>query len=208
MHETDVAQVLVQARCVEINLSEAIEFRGGILSPIYIDSRRITSVPFLWDYLLERYLATLSEYSGSVPVGVESGSIGIAAVLAYRLNVPWSYVYKKPKKRGTKRQVAGADVSGRKVVVIEDMMTTGKTTLDVTKVLREHGAHIQACIAIATYNFAEKEGGARARERFGADCPLHELTTIPLILDALSEHGHELSEDIAEVRKWYERMSQ
>jgi orotate phosphoribosyltransferase len=133
-----------------------------------------------------------------VVAGVEAAGIPHSAALGFRIGKPSVFVRKQAKEHGMKKLVEGGDVTGRHIVLVEDLVTTGGSSLAAVEQLRAEGAIVNDCLAIVSYGFAE------AAEKFAAaNVKLHTLTTFSEVLDAASAAGRVSQADAAEVRTWF-----
>jgi orotate phosphoribosyltransferase len=194
-----VAAAMLDIGAVGFRPHAPITFKSGIVSPVYCDNRRFPFHPQAWSTVIAGFRELLD--SGGFPSdilgGVEAAGIPHSAALGYAANKPSVFIRKESKAHGTKKRVEGGDVSGRRVVLVEDLVTTGLSSLSGVEALRAEGAIVTDCLAIIAYGFAE------AAEAFrGADITLHTLTTFSQVL-ALAEARSLLSPaDAEDVRAW------
>ena len=175
-----VARALLEAGAVTVTAHAPVTFKSGIRSPVYIDSRRLIFHPGPWHVVTEAFVERVSAIAGGVDVvaGVESAGIPHSSALAYSARLPSVFVRKQAKGHGLRRRIEGGDVAGRRVVLVEDMVTTGGSSLSALEVLRDVGAVVDVCLAIASYGFTEAtDSFASARVSLGV------LTTIETVLD-------------------------
>lgn len=149
------AELLLQIKAIKLSPEEPFTWASGWKSPIYCDNRIVLSFPEIRNYLKEEMAKHIeSEYSKpDVIAGVATGAIGIGMLVAQYLNLPFIYVRPEPKKHGRKNQIEGQLNSGHSVVVIEDLISTGKSSLNAVKALEEAGANVKGMVAIFTYGF-------------------------------------------------------
>lgn len=191
-----VARALLEAGTVTLRPDKPVTFRSGLRSPVYVDNRRLISRPGPWRTVIEAFAVALPE--GDVVIaGVESAGIPHSSALAFATGQPSVFVRKAPKEHGLVRRIEGGDVGGRRVVLVEDMVTTGGSSLSAVEALRDAGAEMAGCMAIITYGFPE------ALAAFGAAGV--ELTTLTsfetVIVEALSR-GTIGDREAALVRAW------
>ena len=189
IHESSlaVAQALWQIGAVGYSADKPVTFKSGIISPVYVDNRRLPYHPAQWHVIIDQF-AALVQHNPNPPdviAGVETAGIPHSAALAYTLNIPSVYVRKQPKDHGTKSRIEGGDVTGKRVLLIEDMVTTGESSLAAVEALREAGAVVEGCLAIITYGFDETQ---RAFE--SANVALNTLTTFMMVVGAGREQGY------------------
>jgi len=179
-----IALSLVQIGAVKFTPNNPIKFKSGILSPVYVDNRIIPYHPTVWEKVISQFIhiATHTCTSFDIVAGIATGGIPHSAVIGYQLKKPAVYVRKEEKEHGLKNRVEGGDVSNKNVLLVEDMITTGGSSLSGVLALRDSGAVVSECIAIVSYDFPE------AKQAFAsANMHLHTLTTFPIILSEARE---------------------
>ena len=149
------AELLLQINAIKLQPQNPFTWASGWQSPIYCDNRITLSYPQIRNYLRENMARQIEELYGKPDLiaGVATGAIGIAILVADYLNIPFVYVRPEPKKHGRQNQVEGALEEGQHVVVVEDLISTGNSSLMAVKALEEAGAHIKGMMAIFTYGF-------------------------------------------------------
>ncbi|MFN3804240.1 MAG: orotate phosphoribosyltransferase [Pyrobaculum sp.] len=130
-----------------IELSKVVKFgrfqlSSGLESPFYVDLREVLGDPELFQWVVHQYRSILSRLDFEVIIGVATGGIPYASVLGYLMKKPFGYVRIEAKKHGLRRLVEGADVSNRRLVVIDDVLTTGRSVVEVLNAVREAGGHV------------------------------------------------------------------
>ena len=153
------AELLLQVNAIKLNPSNPFQWASGWKSPIYCDNRVTLSYPSVRIYLKEE-LAKIVELEYGKPdviAGVATGAIAIGILVAQELGVPFVYVRPEPKKHGRKNQIEGHLESGQNVVVIEDLISTGKSSLNAVSALKEEGAVVKGMVAIFSYGFKVAE---------------------------------------------------
>jgi orotate phosphoribosyltransferase len=181
-----IAEHLLNINAVMFLLEKPLRFKSGMVSPIYVDNRCLIFHPEAWHDVIEALSSDIEarKIKFDVIAGVETAGIPHASALAYRLNTPNIFVRKQPKTHGTKNRVEGGDVRGKQVLLIEDHISTGLSSLDSVEALRESGAIVTDCMSITSYNFAE------ATAAFAdAKVTPHTLQTFGIILDIAVETG-------------------
>ena len=149
-----VARALLAAGTVALTPDEPVTFKSGLRSPVYVDNRRLIFQPQPWRVVVDAFAANLPE--GEVVIaGVESAGIPHSSALAFASGQPSVFVRKAAKGHGLGRRIEGGDVAGRRTVLLEDMVTTGGSSLSAVEALREAGAEVADCFAIITYGFSE-----------------------------------------------------
>jgi orotate phosphoribosyltransferase len=154
-----VAEALVDIGAVGFVPDTPIRFKSGILSPIYIDNRRLPYHSTQWHIVIESFQAQIENKALAYDViaGVAVGGVPHSSALAYMLNMPSVFVRKDAKEHGTKKLVEGGDVTAKRVLLVEDLVTTGGSSLNGVAALRDEGALVSDLVAIVSYGFTEAE---------------------------------------------------
>ena len=152
-----VAEKLLQINAIKLSIHKPFTWASGWKSPIYCDNRKILSYPYARDYIKSEMCNILFQlYSGAeILAGVGTAGIPWGAMAADQLKMPFIYVRPKPKEHGLGNQIEGFYEKGKKVVVIEDLISTGKSSLLVAEVLKNAGLHIEGLVSIFNYGFGE-----------------------------------------------------
>lgn len=183
--QKSVAAALLNIGAVGFSPDKPVTFKMGIISPVYVDNRIFPFHPKEWATVIHGFGELLDQIAGDyVIAGVETAGIPHSAALGYYLDKPSVFVRKKPKDHGTKKLVEGGDVNGRNVVLVEDLVSTGDSSVTGIGSLRAEGATVEHCLVIVTYGFEEAETAFRE-----AGVNLHPLTTFPVILEQAVELG-------------------
>ncbi len=194
-----VAEKLLQAQAVKLSPDQPFTWASGWKSPIYCDNRRVLSFPFIRDFVKSELCnQVFSEFpDADLLAGVATAGIAWGAMTADQLKLPYIYVRPKPKEHGLGNQIEGYYEAGQKAVVIEDLVSTGKSSLQVVEVLRNAGVEVVGMVAIFTYDFPQASQAFQE-----AAVPLHTLTNYPALLELAAEKG-QLSPAAQEVLlKW------
>ena len=149
------AELLLQINAIKLQPNNPFTWASGWKSPIYCDNRIVLSYPQIRNYVRETLARQIEELYGKPDViaGVATGAIGIGALVADYLNVPFVYVRPEAKKHGRQNQVEGYIEKGQTVVVVEDLISTGKSSLNAVKALKESKVNIKGMVAIFSYSF-------------------------------------------------------
>ena len=149
------AEFLLQIKAIKLNPTEPFNWASGWKSPIYCDNRITLSFPAVRNFLKEEIAKLVEEKHGKPDViaGVATGAIAIGVLVAQELGVPFVYVRPEAKKHGRKNQIEGHIEKGQNVVVIEDLISTGKSSLQAVEALKEADVTIKGMVAIFTYGF-------------------------------------------------------
>lgn len=194
-----VAEALLEIEAVVFTPKDPITFKSGILSPVYIDNRRLPFWPAQWQIVIEgfRDLIALHGIAYDVIAGIEAAGIPHSAALAYLTKTRSVFVRKQPKEHGTRSRIEGGDVSGRRVLLIEDLVTTGGSSLAGVEALREAGAEVKDCLCITSYGLPE---AGRAFDEAGVR--LHPLTPFASIVVEASKRGLFSDRELTTLEAW------
>ncbi len=200
-----LAKSLMNIKAVLLRPQEPFTWASGWHSPIYCDNRRILSHPELRaqvaQWLADKAMELYPE--AEVVAGVATGAIAHGVLAADRMQKPFVYVRPKPKDHGTGSQIEGELAPGKKVVVIEDLISTGMSSLAAVKALRDAGAQVLGMVAIFTYGFD------LAAQRFEEDkVRLDTLSNYSALVDVASETGYISSAAKSLLHEWRENPSE
>lgn len=149
------AELLLQINAIKLNPENPFTWASGWKSPIYCDNRVILSYPTIRNYVREEMAKQVENLYGKPDViaGVATGAIGIGILVAEAMGLPFVYVRPEPKSHGRKNQIEGHLESRQNVVVIEDLISTGKSSLNAVNALKDVGAEVKGMLAIFSYGF-------------------------------------------------------
>jgi orotate phosphoribosyltransferase len=149
------AEVLLHINAIKLNPKTPFNWASGWKSPIYCDNRMVLSYPAIRNYIKSEMAKKLENTFGKPDViaGVATGAIGIGALVAEELGLPFVYVRPEPKKHGRKNQIEGHLEKGQNVVIVEDLISTGKSSLAAVDALKSAGATVKGMVAIFSYGF-------------------------------------------------------
>lgn len=196
-----VAEKLLQANAVKLSPENPFTWASGWKSPIYCDNRSVLSYPFIRDFIKSEMCNVLFEQFGEADAlaGVATAGIAWGAMAADQLKLPFLYVRPKPKDHGLGNQIEGRYEPGQKIVVIEDLVSTGKSSLQAVDALVAAGLEIAGMVSIFTYDFSV------ARETFAArGLKYHPLTSYPMLLELAQEKGIIQPEQAGQLLQWRE----
>ncbi|MDI9311346.1 MAG: orotate phosphoribosyltransferase [Limnohabitans sp.] len=153
------AELLLQINAIKLNSKNPFTWASGWKSPIYCDNRVILSFPAIRNFIRDEFSKNIEKQFGKPDViaGVATGAIGAGVLVAQELGLPFVYVRPEPKKHGRMNQVEGFLQKGQNVVVVEDLISTGKSSLLAVEALRNEGANVKGMAAIFTYGFPVAE---------------------------------------------------
>jgi orotate phosphoribosyltransferase len=193
------AEKLLQAEAVRLSPQQPFTWASGWRSPIYCDNRRILSQPFVRDYIKSELCNVVFEKYPDTELiaGVATAGIAWGAMVADQLKLPFIYVRPKPKEHGLGNQIEGHYTPGQKTVVIEDLISTGKSSLQVVEVLKQNGVDVIGMVSIFNYQFNIAD---EAFKKLGLS--FHSLTNYPSLLSLAGEKGLIRKEDEEILLKW------
>ncbi len=196
-----VAEFLLQIKAVKLQPQRPFTWAGGWISPIYCDNRITLSFPKIRTYIRQEFVRVIQETYGKPEViaGVATGGIAQGVLVAQELGVPFIYVRDGSKGHGMQNRIEGHIDSGKSVVVLEDLVSTGKSSLSAVEALRGAGYEVKGMAAIFTYGFD------RAKENFVAqDCPLVTLTDYSYLIDQALKSEYITKRELDSLKKWRE----
>ncbi|MDG1332246.1 MAG: orotate phosphoribosyltransferase [Crocinitomicaceae bacterium] len=194
-----VAEFLLQIKAVKLQPNDPFTWASGIKSPIYCDNRVTLSYPNIRTFIRQEYAETLVEAFGKPDViaGVATGGIAQGALVAQELGLPFIYVRSEAKKHGMGNQIEGYFEEGQKVVLIEDLISTGGSSLKAVDALRDANLDVKGLVAIFTYGFKV------AKVNFeNAKCPYRTLTNYDVLLEHAKENNIISEEEARSLLEW------
>ena len=185
-NEKAVAEKLLQVGAVKLSPSEPFTWASGWKSPIYCDNRKVLSFPYVRDFIKSEMCNVIFEKFGEADMlaGVATAGIPWGAMAADQLKLPYIYVRPKPKEHGLGNQIEGAYESSNKILVIEDLISTGKSSLQVVDVLRNAGLQVIGMVSIFNYGFNIADEAFQK-----ANVPFKSLTNYASMIDLAVEKG-------------------
>jgi orotate phosphoribosyltransferase len=193
------AEYLLQIKAIKLQPSNPFTWASGWKSPIYCDNRKTLSFPVVRSFIRDSFAEMIKEYfSGAELVaGVATGAIAHGVLAAEKLGLPFIYVRSEAKEHGLGNQIEGYFEPGQKVVVIEDLISTGSSSLGAVKALRDSGCHLLGMAAIFTYEFKKAADGFAA-----AGCKLHTLSNYSTLISTAVETGYINKQDVETLKQW------
>lgn len=194
-----IAEYLLQIKAIKLQPSNPFTWASGWKSPIYCDNRKTLSFPEVRSFIRDSFSRVVSEcYPGAELVaGVATGAIAHGVLVAEKLGLPFIYVRSEPKEHGLGNQIEGYYEKGQKVVVIEDLISTGGSSLGAVRALREAGCDVLGMAAIFTYEFSKSADGFKA-----AGCELQTLSNYSALISTAVETGYITNDDVETLKKW------
>ncbi|MBS1512270.1 MAG: orotate phosphoribosyltransferase [Bacteroidetes bacterium] len=198
-NEKAVAEKLLQINAIKLSPQQPFTWASGWKSPIYCDNRKVLSYPFIRDFIKSEMCSVLFEQfpEADVLAGVATAGIAWGAMAADQLKLPYVYVRPKPKEHGLGNQVEGNLEKGQKVVVIEDLISTGKSSLQVCDVLKAVGVEVTGMVSIFTYGFPVADQAFQS-----AGIPYRSLTNYPTLISLAIEKGIVTQEQQKTLLNW------
>lgn len=180
----DLAACLLEAEAVRLRPLEPFTWASGLKSPIYCDNRQLLGFPDHRDQVVETLASRARELKPTLIAGAATAGIAWAALVADRLGLPMAYVRPEPKKHGMGRQVEGPSAEGHRAILIEDLVSTGGSSLRCVEALRAEGAEVAAVLALFSYGLPQAEAAFS-----GAALPLEVLASFEVLVGEARERG-------------------
>ncbi|MFC3197479.1 orotate phosphoribosyltransferase [Parapedobacter deserti] len=194
-----VAESLLQIKAIKLQPKKPFTWASGWKSPIYCDNRVALSHPPIRTYIRQKLSELIQEEFGSVQMisGVATAGIPQGVLVAQDLGLPFTYVRSSSKDHGRQNQIEGEVVSGQRVVVVEDLISTGKSSLQAVQALRDADCNVVGLVSIFTYGFSEAE-----KNFADAKCRYLSLCDYDTLLAVAAKHNYILNNDIELLEKW------
>jgi orotate phosphoribosyltransferase len=194
-----IAEYLLQIKAIKLQPSNPFTWASGWKSPIYCDNRKTLSYPVVRSYIRDSFASVVSElYPGAEMIaGVATGAIAHGALVADKLGLPFIYVRSEAKGHGLGNQIEGYHEKGQKVIVIEDLISTGSSSLNAVSALRDAGCNVLGMVAIFTYGFKKASDGFASK-----NCALHTLCNYNALVECAVETGYIGQTEVETLKKW------
>ncbi len=192
---------LTQINAIKLNTKNPFTWTSGIKSPIYCDNRLVLSYPKIREFIANSMSQIIKKrYGNDISiVGVATGAIAIGIMIAERLNLPYAYVRPEPKGHGLKNQIEGNINKNSNVLVIEDLISTGKSSLNAIYALKSNGYNIVGMLSIFSYNFEF------ANKKFASEkITINSLADYNTLVEIIESKGEISDEEISRLKKWRE----
>jgi orotate phosphoribosyltransferase len=196
-----MANYLLKIKAVKLSPAKPFTWASGLKSPIYCDNRVTLSHPEVRTFIAQSFADEINNKFKNCDViaGVATGGIAHGALVAEKLGLPFVYVRSEPKKHGLSNLVEGEVKSGQSVVVIEDLISTGGSSLKAVIALREAGCEVKGMSAIFTYGFSQAENNFK-----NANCNLFTITNYLRLIEAALAENYITNAEMATLRQWRE----
>ena len=194
-----IAQYLLECEAVKLNVDEPFTWTSGMRSPIYCDNRVTLSYPTIRQYITSELVKVILQHFGNVEAiaGVATAGIAQGALIADKMNLPFAYVRPEPKKHGLKNSIEGRLEPGAKVVVVEDLISTGKSSLKAVEDLRENGIEVVGLVSIFNYGFAA------ADQKFkDTNCPYISLSNFNALAEVAIQTNYITNLQAEKIAMW------
>ena len=193
------AEYLLQIKAIKLQPSNPFTWASGLKSPIYCDNRKTLSFPVVRSYIRDSFVLLIRELypEADMIAGVATGAIAHGTLAADKLGLPFIYVRSGAKEHGLGNQIEGYYEKGQKVVVVEDLISTGGSSLSVVKALREAGCDVLGMVAIFTYEFKKASDGFTAE-----NCALHTLSNYSVLVKTAVSTGYIGQAEVEVLKKW------
>ena len=204
-NEKAVAARLLQVEAIKLSPNKPYTWASGWKSPIYCDNRRVLSFPYDRDFIKSELCSVIFEKfpEATAIAGVATAGIAWGAMAADQLKLPFLYVRPKPKEHGLGNQIEGAVEKGQKILIIEDLISTGKSSLQVCDVLKEAGVEVIGMVSIFNYGFSQ---AADAFESAGIK--LISLTNYGVLIDLALQNNMVNPKQLEMLLSWRENPSE
>lgn len=196
---TKVSESLLQIKAIKLNVKEPFTWASGMRSPIYCDNRKTLSFPQIRTFIRQQFVEIINDKYGNVDLiaGVATGAIAIGALVAQELGLPFVYIRSSEKKHGLENKIEGHFETGQSVVVVEDLISTGNSSLNAVKALRSAGCDVKGMVAIFSYNLQ------KAVDNFNqANCSLVTLSDYNELVKQAVDGNYISENDLNSLIEW------
>lgn len=196
----EIANILLQIGAVNFAPHAPKTFKSGIVSPVYVDNRIIPAHPHALHVVIDGFRTVLDDHALDFDLiaGIAAGGIPYSASLGYALHKPSVFVRQEAKGHGLQNRVEGGNVDGKRALLVEDLVTTGGSSLSGVTALRESHAIVEDCLAIISYGFVESQ---HAFDEAGVR--LYTLTAFPAILEQAETQGRYTQSELTTIADWF-----
>ena len=193
-----VADFLLQINAVKLQPSNPFKWASGWNSPIYCDNRKILAYPKIREFIKNEFISLIKEFDTPTCIaGVATGGIAIGAIVAEELGLPFCYVRSESKSHGMKNNIEGDLKQEDKVFVIEDLISSGKSSIKAVRDLKEFGVEITGLGAIFTYGFEVSENNFSEES-----CSFKTLSNYSVLLETALKNNYISNEELETLVKW------
>ena len=194
-----IAEFLLQIKAIKLQPSNPFTWASGWKSPIYCDNRKTLSFPEVRSYIRDSFAAMIKELypEAELIAGVATGAIPHGTLVADKMGLPFIYVRSEAKEHGLGNQIEGFYTKGQKVVVVEDLISTGGSSLNAVKALREAGCEVLGMVAIFTYEFKKASDSFEA-----AGCRFNTIGSYSSLIGTALDAGYITDADVETLKLW------
>ncbi len=194
-----IAEFLLQIKAIKLQPENPFTWASGWKSPIYCDNRKTLSYPQIRTFIRQQFVNEINErYSKpDVIAGVATGGIAQGALIAQEMGLPFVYVRSEAKKHGLTNLVEGVVEKDQSVVVIEDLISTGGSSIKAIEALRDQGCKVKGMVAIFTYGFEEANENLKK-----AKCPTSTLCDYTTLIEVALKHNYITENDLESLNQW------
>jgi len=194
-----IAEYLLQIKAIKLQPSNPFTWASGWKSPIYCDNRKTLSFPEVRSYIRDSFVSLVGRLypSAGLIAGVATGAISHGALVADKMGLPFIYVRSGAKEHGLGNQIEGYFEKGQKAVVIEDLISTGGSSLNAVKALRDADCEVMGMTAIFTYEFKKASDAFKTE-----NCSLDTLCNYSVLIDTALKTGYITPGDVETLKKW------
>ena len=196
-----VAEFLLQIKAIKLDVNKPFTWASGLKSPIYCDNRKTLSYPKIRTFIRQEFVKLINEAFGPVDLiaGVATGAIAQGVLVAQDLGLPFAYVRASKKGHGLDNKIEGVVESGQSVIVIEDLISTGQSSLAAVSALRDAGCNVKGMVSIFTYNLKVADENFKAM-----NCTLNTLTDYDHLIKKALEQEFIKDFDLKSLIEWRE----
>ena len=197
--EKQISNYLLQIKAIKLEPANPFTWASGWKSPIYCDNRKTLSFPEIRNFIRDRFVALINEKFPAVEViaGIATGAIAQGALIADKLNLPFIYVRSAPKDHGLENLIEGNLENGQKVVVIEDLISTGKSSLKAVNAIKYVGGNVLGLAAIFTYGFETADTNF-----VNEGCKYFTLSNYEVLIDQALSSGYINPGEVETLKEW------
>jgi orotate phosphoribosyltransferase len=196
-----IAEYLLQIKAVKLQPEKPFTWASGWKSPIYCDNRLTLSYPIIRTYIRQQFAKLIVEQYGKPDViaGVATGGIAQGALVAQEMGLPFVYVRSDAKKHGLSNQIEGQVEKGQSVVVVEDLISSGGSSLKAVDAIREAGCQVKGLVSIFTYDFKVAEANFKK-----AKCAVSSLCNYQALIEQALKENYITEANVSSLKKWRE----
>ena len=199
--EKQIADLLLQIKAIKINVAKPFQWASGWKSPIYCDNRKTLSYPKIRNIIREQFINLINDRFENVEAiaGIATGAIAHSALIADAIDLPLIYVRPAPKNHGLQNLIEGEVIPDQRIVIVEDLVSTGGSSLKAVNALRKSNCNILGMAAIFSYEFTS------TIKRFNeAKCKLYTLSNFKVLVESAVGSGFIKPEEIKFLEQWHE----